>query len=193
MVNTTNFKITKINIMNLKNLTLSLGVFLLGILVLASPSLAQKKDKPASPPMSSMNEIDGGVVVAVNYSSPGVKERKIWGELVPYGKVWRTGANKATVFAVNKDVLVEGQKLAAGKYALFTIPGESEWTIIFNKTSDQWGAFKHDKSKDALSVKVKPQAAANNRERFAIDVNEEGLVTIGWAKLEVPFRVKAAK
>src|SRR5205085_4953821 len=95
--------------------------------------------------------------VTITYSRPGVKGRVIWGELVPYDKVWRTGANEATTIAFSEDVKINGQALPAGTYSLHTIPGKDMWTIIFNKQAEQWGSFKYDQSKDALRVQVKPQ------------------------------------
>src|SRR4051812_3645735 len=107
--------------------------FLLTLLfaTLISPALQAQKTL-ASPRDTVMGKVDD-VVVTVNYGSPSVKGRKIWGRLVPYNQVWRTGANEATTFSVSKDVLVEGKPLAAGTYGLFTIPGENDWTVIFNK------------------------------------------------------------
>ncbi len=80
-----------------------------------------------------------GANITINYSSPAVKGRKIWGELVPYDKVWRAGANEATLITIDKDVQVEGKALPAGKYSLYALPGETEWTIIINSVTGQWG------------------------------------------------------
>ncbi|RMG72406.1 MAG: DUF2911 domain-containing protein, partial [Bacteroidetes bacterium] len=96
----------------------------------------------------------GTAEITINYGSPAAKGRTLWGDLVPYGAVWRTGANEATTFTVSQDVTIEGQTLPAGTYSLFTIPGESDWTIIFNKTAEQWGAYEYDEAADALRVKV---------------------------------------
>lgn len=101
-----------------------------------------------------------GVAVTLEYGRPNVAGREIWGKLVPWGQVWRTGADEATTITFGKDVLVEGQKLAAGTYALFTIPGEGEWTVVFNRTAEQWGAYDYDAKQDALRVTVKPGATA---------------------------------
>jgi Protein of unknown function (DUF2911) len=164
------------------------------MLLVSLVSFAQEK-APASPPASANAKI-GTTDISVKYSSPAVKGRKIWGELVPYGQVWRTGANEATTITFSKDVTVEGQKLKAGTYALFTIPTDKEWTIIFNKTAKQWGAFKYDQGQDALRVKVKPVAAKSMNERMKIDVQPKGktagVVTIMWENLAVPFNVKAS-
>jgi hypothetical protein len=157
-------------------------------------SFAQEK-APASPPASANAKI-GTTDITVKYSSPAVKGRKIWGELVPYGQVWRTGANEATTITFSKDVTVEGQKLKAGTYALFTVPGDKEWTVIFNNTAKQWGAFKYDQTQDALRVKVKPMVTPTMNERMKIDVKPKGktagVVTIMWENMAVPFNVKAS-
>ncbi len=130
----------------------------------------------------------GEAAITINYSSPSVRGRTIWGDLVPYGKVWRTGANEATTFEVSKDVMIEGKKLAAGKYGLFTIPSEGKWAVIFNTVPDQWGANDYDESKDALRVEVSPQTLAEPVEamEFAIEADQ---VVLRWEKLAVPFKV----
>ncbi len=148
-------------------------------------------DNPASPPASSHAKIASGATITVNYGQPSVKGRTIGKDLEPLpGQVWRTGANKATVFETDKDITVEGQPLKAGKYALFTLSGDDEWTVIFNKTSDQWGAFKYDQKEDALRVKVKPSKAGTPSEKLQINVGEEGKVNILWGDDDVAFAVK---
>ena len=132
-----------------------------------------------------------GVEVTVEYGRPNVKDREIWGGLVPYGKVWRTGADEATAITFGADVLVEGQALAAGTYGLFTIPGESEWTFIFNNVAEQWGAFDYSDAEDALRVDVTPQASEHVE---AMDFAIEGSsVVLRWEKLAVGFSVAAAE
>ena len=109
---------------------------------------------------------------------------------MPYGEVWRTGANEATTFTVSKAVKINGQPLPAGTYALFTVPGATEWTIVFNKTAQQWGAFKYDAKEDALRVKVKPKALASPVEQFTIKAENSGKVALMWASTEADFMVK---
>lgn len=175
---------------HLKLLLLTTAVFAFA----ASASAQEKKDMP-SPPASASEEI-GGTSIEINYHSPAVKNRPVYAEgaLVPTGEVWRTGANNATTFEVGKDVKVEGETLKAGKYALFTIANEDEWTIIFNKVADQWGAYDYDEKEDALRVKVKPMNDQEMQERFTIDINEEGdksaEVVLAWEKKKVPFTVE---
>ncbi len=108
-------------------------------------------------PRATVSQAIGATVVTVAYGRPQVKERKVWGGQVPYNRVWRAGANEATKISFSTDVLIEGQKLAAGEYAFFVIPTDGEWTIIFNKVADQWGAFAYNPEFDALRVKVTPQ------------------------------------
>jgi hypothetical protein len=146
-----------------------------------------KSNRP-SPPAQVSEEI-GDATITINYSQPAVKDRTVWGELVPYGKVWRTGANEATTFEVSDDVEIEGETLPAGKYALFTIPGEDEWTIIFNKETNQWGSGKYDESKDALRVKVKPEKSDKMHERLTFQIEKDGEVELLWENLEVEFSV----
>src|SRR5688572_29943922 len=104
-----------------------------------------QENKPLSPKETVTGKV-GGANATIVYSRPSARGRKIVGSLVPYGEVWRTGANEATTITFDKAVKVEGKDLAAGTYALFTIPGENEWTIIFNKESQQWGAYKYKDS-----------------------------------------------
>jgi hypothetical protein len=151
-------------------------------------SCAQDKSKRPSPPASASGTIDG-VVVNIEYSQPSVRGRKIMGGLVPYGEVWRTGANEATTISFSHDVKIEGQPLPAGKYTLFTIPGETEWSIIFNKKLGQWGAYDYPKYKDqnALVVKVKPEPVPFT-EVFTIEVGSHS-VTLKWENTAVSFTV----
>ena len=147
--------------------------------------------QPASPPASVKQKLKNGATVLIDYSQPGVKGRTIGKDLEPLpGKVWRTGANKATVFAVDKDVEIDGKKLAAGKYGLFTINNGDEWTIIFNKTWDQWGAFDYKEADDALRIKAKGQKAKDFSERMTFKVSDEGKVSLLWGEKQVDFKVK---
>ena len=116
--------------------------------------------------------------------------------IVPYGHVWRTGANEATQFVVTDDVLINGQKLAAGSYSLHTIPTKDEWTIVFNGTANQWGSFNYDPAKDTLRVKAKPQWVNESQEWLAFNIDpvteDSAQVNIRWEKISVPFTVKVA-
>jgi hypothetical protein len=148
------------------------------------------KSKRPSPPVQAKETLASGAVVTIDYSQPSVKGRTIGKDLEPMpGKVWRTGANEATVFEVSKPVKVEGKDLAAGKYALFTIAGDDEWTIIFNKTANQWGAYDYKEGDDALRVKVKPSKAGTFAEKLTFNVNKDGTVTLLWGDKKVDFKV----
>jgi methionine-rich copper-binding protein CopC len=155
-------------------------------------AVACAQDKaPASPPAKASEKISSGATVTINYSQPSVKGRTIGKDLEPMaGKVWRTGANEATVFETDKDVMIEGKKLPAGKYGLFTIAGDKEWTIIFNKTWKQWGAFKYSEADDALRVKVPVTKAAAFTEKFTINIDKSGKVSLLWGPTETDFAVK---
>ncbi len=158
------------------------------LIVLTVSVFAQDKSKRPSPPAVAEGTIDG-VKVKIDYSQPGAKGRKVMGGLVPYGEVWRTGANEATVIEFDKNVKIEGQALAAGKYTLFTIPAENEWAIIFNSKIGQWGAYDYtkNKDKDVLKVTVKP-AKADFTEAFTITVDKDA-VTLKWENTVVAFKI----
>lgn len=166
-----------------------LAVWALGLL--ASTSAFAQMDAKASPADSAMGKI-GSANVMIRYSSPSVKGRTIWGKLVPYGEVWRSGANEATTFSTDKDLMVEGKKLPAGTYAFFTIPTANTWTVAFNKTAKQWGAFKYDEKQDALRATVKSMPAPAMSERLTYSVTPTG-ITLAWENLMVPVMMKEAK
>ncbi|MCS7312760.1 MAG: DUF2911 domain-containing protein [Acidobacteria bacterium] len=139
------------------------GLFwgLLGWLGAASPTQAQPLEFPRVSPKATVSQTIGLTTITITYGRPAVRGRTIWGDLVPYGQVWRTGANEATTIEFTDDVLVEGHRLPAGKYSMFTIPGEKEWTLIFNREWNLWGAFTYDqvKDKEVLRIQVRPQPA----------------------------------
>jgi len=141
---------------------------------------------------ASVMQTVGDTTITITYHRPNTKGRKVWGELVPYNEVWRTGANDATVFEITNDVMINGQKLAKGKYSLHTIPTAGDWTVIFNKTWNQWGSFNYDAKEDALRVTAKP-LTSEMRETFAFEFgdvkNTATDVHIVWEKLRVPFTV----
>jgi Protein of unknown function (DUF2911) len=136
----------------------------------------------------------GTTDMTITYSRPGVKGRKIWGALVPYGQVWRTGANEATTIQFSDDVTINGQKLPAGTYSLHSIPGEKEWTLIFNSVSNQWGSYSYDATKDTLRVKATP-ATASFTEWMNFEVpmlsTDQATVALRWENVAVPFTVNS--
>lgn len=159
---------------------------------LATACLAQRGNDSgrASKNGKTIGSIDG-VEVVLEYGRPKVKDRAIWGGVVPWNEVWRTGADEATTFTVSAPVLVEGKALPAGTYGLFTIPGESEWTVIFNSEARQWGAYDYKAEKDVLRVAVKPvavdQADAVEELDFVIEGSQ---VVLRWERVKVPFSVR---
>lgn len=148
-----------------------------------------KSNRP-SPPDKVTATIKSGAVISIGYSQPSVKGRTIGKEIAPFGKVWRTGANEATVFEVSKAVKINGKDLPAGKYGLFTIPGESEWTIIFNKTWKQWGSGKYAEADDVLRIHVKAKTAKDATEKMTFNIDKTGEVKLMWGNVIVPFSVK---
>lgn len=146
---------------------------------------------PRTSPNAAVSQTVGVSDVRVSYGRPFVRGRTIFGDLVPYGDVWRTGANEATTITFSDAVQIEGAPLAAGTYGLFTIPGEDQWTLIFNNEADQWGAFNYDESQDALRVAVTPAATSRSWEMmtFAVESVTDTAATAAlyWADTKVPF------
>jgi hypothetical protein len=156
----------------------------------STASWAQMKEaapKVLASPRDSVSAKVGAATITINYGSPSVKGRKIWDGLVPYGQVWRTGANEATTFTTSTDIWVEGKKLPAGEYGFFAIPGAKGWTIIFNSVPKQWGAFKYDATKDVLRVTVWPKKTTMH-ERLVYTIGTKGFNLV-WEKLSVPVKV----
>jgi hypothetical protein len=162
-------------------------------LCLAATASAQQLNLPRPSPNASVTQTVGITEVALHYSRPGVKGRQIWGGLVPYGEVWRTGANENTTIKFSTPVKVEGHELPAGLYGLQTIPTETEWTVIFSKDADQWGAFTYKPEHDALRIQVKPEPA-ELRERMGFDFEDvtdtSAEVVLHWEKLAVGFTIE---
>ncbi len=151
----------------------------------------QDKSKRPSPPATAKETLKSGATITIDYSQPSVKGRTIGKDLEPMsGKVWRTGANEATVFTVDRDVKVEKQSLPAGKYGLFTIKDGSEWTIIFNKTWNQWGAFNYVAGDDVLRVKVKEEKNSPATEKLTFTVDKDGKINLRWDTVKVEFKVE---
>ena len=162
-------------------------------LVLATGLFAQapKIEFPQPSPPASVNQKVGITEVSVEYCRPSVRGRKIFGGLVPYGEVWRTGANEATKITFSTDVKVGGAAVPAGSYELFTIPGKSEWTVIINKVTGQWGAYSYDKSNDVARITVKPESVATPVETFTISIGnladeKSATLDLAWDRVKVP-------
>jgi hypothetical protein len=165
-----------------------LTILTLVLLVAAASASAERGDD--SNRKSKNGKAEGtidGVQITVEYGRPSVKDRQIWGGLVPYDRVWRTGADEASTIEFSKDVKIEGEFLAAGRYGFFTIPGAASWTLIFNGTPDQWGAFSYAEAEDALRVRVAPREAPHE-EILSFSLEGERVV-LRWANTEVGFSV----
>jgi hypothetical protein len=173
------------------------GLAFAGILISGLASAQADKSSRPSPPVVVTGKIKGATIT-IDYSSPSVKGRKIFGGLVPYDKVWRAGANEATLITTDKDIEVEGKKLPAGKYSLFTTPGEKEWTVFFNSETGQWGDKQGgdanmDPKKTVLAVKVKPHDLKDVQEKMTfaiIDKDLEKGIELSWDKTKIFVSVK---
>lgn len=148
------------------------------------------KNNRVSPLDSIEINLQNDLEVEIIYSRPFLKGREFQ-KIVPYGQVWRTGANEATVFEINKDVIIEGNKLPAGKYSLYTIPGEKETVIIFNKDWNQWGT-KYNQKRDALRVTVPTHYSTDPVEQFTIDIDEAGAACMVWGNTLFTFHIQDA-
>jgi DUF2911 family protein len=161
------------------------SILLLLTAVIFSISSFSQNAKPRVSPARSVSGKIKDATVTINYSSPSVKGRKIWGGLVPYDKVWRAGANEATTFETDKDIQIGGKLLPAGKYGFFLLPAENnEWTAIFNKEPNQWGAFKYDETKDQFRVKAYANPQQNSQETLIYNITTQGF-SLQWDMLSI--------
>jgi len=179
-----------------RSLYIGLSLLLL-TLVSTAPAAAQERgnDEARVSPNAAVSQTIGTTEVRITYGRPQVKGREIFGGLVSYNEVWRTGANEATTFSVSSDVTIEGEPLSAGTYSLYTIPGPEAWTIIFNNVADQWGT-NYDDSEDALRVEVTPESAsAREMMTFLFEevTAEQGTCVLHWAETRVPFEIQVAE
>jgi hypothetical protein len=158
--------------------------------LLANVVLLAQDDKAArsSPPAKATGTVNGKTIT-IDYSRPSVKGRKIFGELVPYGQVWRAGANETTAFTLSADAQVGGKNLPAGKYAFFVIPNEKEWTVVFNKTI-KWGAFSYKQEEDVLRINVPVKKSNSFAEQLTYNVSPAGNVSLTWENAVIEFPVK---
>jgi len=150
----------------------------------------EKEEKERISPLHNISQSFNGNEVKIQYGAPSKKGRSIWGNLVPYDRIWRTGANEATYISLPKAAEIKGQKLEKGKYAIFTIPVKGEeWIIIFNKKWDQWGAFDYNEKEDALRIKVKPQTLEEEQEELEFNFSDS-TVYYSWAGKKVEWPIK---
>lgn len=211
-------RINNLKELNMKFCRFGISSFVLLVFVSCGVALAQVRPPVPRPSQKAVvTQTIGTTEISIAYSRPAVKGRVIFGDwptqvpgeatldnqnqrppgapIVPYGHIWRAGANEATLFTFADDVLINGQPLAAGKYSFHAIPAkEGEWTLVFNKDDGQWGSFTYDAAKDALRIKAKPAVVAENQEMlvyFIEPVSENtAVVVLRWEKLNVPFRVE---
>ncbi len=150
-------------------------VFFLSLAVLVTPGLGQQdKSKRPSPPAKADCQLADGRTITVDYSSPGMKGRKIYGGLVPYGQVWRTGANEATTFVTNTDLTVGGKGVPAGSYTIFTLPDQDKWTLIISKKTGEWGIPYPGEGDDLARVDMKVTKLSSPVENFTIAFDHAG-------------------
>lgn len=151
--------------------------------------------KPLLSPPDSASATVGDLTVKVTFGAPSIRDRVVWGDLVPYDKVWRTGANEASTISFSQDVTINGEALSAGRYGLFTVPSEGDWTIILNKVWEQWGAYEYNEEEDILRFSVTPEMKEESTERMDFDAEtvEGGVkVIFNWEKLTFSFMVNPA-
>lgn len=170
-----------------------LPILSMALFLFASNNSWAQPELPQPSPFCSITQTVGLSQITVAYSRPGVKDRTIFGELVPYDKMWRTGANKATRISFTSDVKINGSDVAAGDYSVFTIPGKDEWTIILNKETELWGTGGYDKAEDALRFTVKPQATKEKFETLTIEFanikSDQTTLWLAWENTEVYFNI----
>lgn len=162
----------------------------------ATAAETPKLEFPQPSPSCTLKQRVGLTDVEVTYSRPGKKDREIFGTVVPYDKVWRTGANAATKLVFSTPVKLNGNEVPAGTYALMTIPGKEEWTVIINKNTDQWGSYKYDEKQDLVRFKVKPVELAKSVDAFTIEFNdirdESSNLNLTWDKTSVPIKLEVS-
>jgi hypothetical protein len=194
----------------MKRFYLDLFIIVVISIVMALSSLAQAQDDEVrkSLPASVTQRLGADTDVTFDFSRPGVKGRKIWGDLVPYGMnpgveysknkpyPWRAGANENSTISFNKDITIEGKKLAAGKYGIHMIPSETDWIVIFSKKNSDWGSFAYDEKEDALRVTVKPVKTSHEEWlTYGFDdlAGTSATAFLRWEKLKVPFKIEVGK
>ena len=173
-------------------LNIHLLLLVISFVMMSSQSNAQNDKKVRISPKAAVIQTVGFTEVGIDYNRPGVKERVIWGGLVPYNKVWRAGANEATKFTFSTDVIINGKTIKAGSYSFFAIPTDEKWTLIFNKVADQWGAFEYNEAEDAMRFDVTPEEGSM-QEWLAYTITKtsknSAVVKLEWEKLKVPFTI----
>lgn len=170
-------------------------LFFLVIIAMTSFSATAQINAPAASPEAILTQVVGLTTIKIEYSRPGLKGRQMFGGLLPYGEMWRTGANAATKITIGDNAQIHDNDVPAGTYALYTIPGEEEWTIIFHKNTTHWGigGKNYKKSEDAFRFKVKPTRLAEKVETFTIDINnirsDNASIDLMWENTKVSFTI----
>lgn len=171
------------------------SVLAASFLCFSTQAISQSLPIPAPSPKQTVIQQFATSEIQIEYSRPGVKGRKAFGEVVDYGKVWRTGANAATVITFGSEVIINDKKVSPGKYGLLTIPGEKEWTIIITKDTDVTSANDYKQENDVVRVVAKPNPLPYTVETFTIDINNikpnEAYIFLKWDRTEVSFKITA--
>jgi hypothetical protein len=168
-------------------------ILIISFLFFTAIAIKAQVDLPRVSPNATVSQTIGYTNINIVYCRPAVKEREIWGSLVPYGQVWRTGANEATTIQITTDALIQGNKVPAGRYALFTIPNEMEWIVILNKTDNQWGAFNYKEADDLLRFNLKPSKSSFTERlqfSFANITDSSTDIYLNWANIQITFRIE---
>jgi hypothetical protein len=159
----------------------------------ASVASAQDKSSRPSPPAKAECKLADGKAIIVDYSSPRAKGRKIFGGLVPYGQVWRAGANEATSFVTSSDITVGGKAVPAGKYTIFAIPGEDKWTLVISKKTGEWGTAYPGADNDLARIDMKVSKTSSPVENFTIAFNQDGnacTMRMEWENTQASVDIK---
>jgi hypothetical protein len=188
---------TSVTLRTHKKLIMKMKPFLLFTCILAFFTVSNLNAQPGKPRQSPKTTATGKIgdaTITITYGSPSVKGRKIWGDIVPFGKVWRAGANEATILETDKEIKVGGKKLAPGKYSLYAIPDEKEWEIIINSQTGQWGIERSGETtrkveNDVVIVKTKSKQSSTLQETLLYEVTKKGIV-MKWEYVEVPVSIK---
>jgi len=167
----------------------------LGLAVLAYAAAAQQRPRP-SPPAKAECKFSDGKTITVDYSSPRMRGRKIYGDLVPFGQPWRTGANEATTFVTTADLSIGGKKVAAGSYTLYTVPAKDKWTLIISKKTGQWGIPYPGEGEDLLRAEMKVSSLPSPVENFTIGFQQAGdscTLQIDWESTRASAAIARGK
>lgn len=165
-------------------------LFLSAVVIASITACAQgDKSKRPSPPAKATETLTSGATVTIDYSQPSLKGRSVGKEVATYGQVWRTGANEPTTIEFSKDVTIDGKAVPAGKYSLWTVPGQDEWAVILSKEVPKWGT-QYAEGKDHIRFNVKPGKAPSATEKLTFNIDKGGKVSLWWGETAVDFNVQ---